>query len=58
MNDRGFGTLSVRRLTGTCAIAVAQEIKKIDFKTSRWIANDALRELISDAVHKRLDKRT
>ncbi|MCJ7793249.1 MAG: DNA alkylation repair protein [Candidatus Marinimicrobia bacterium] len=36
------------------AIAVAQEIQKIDSKSARWIAGDALRELTSEAVQKRL----
>ena len=36
------------------AIKLAQEILKIDNKTARWIANDALRELNSQAVQKRL----
>ncbi len=38
------------------AIKVAKEIKKIDSKAARWIANDAIRELESDAVQKRLRK--
>ena len=38
------------------AIKVAEEIQKIDSKAARWIANDAIRELKSDAVKKRLDK--
>jgi len=36
------------------AIAVSQEIQKIDSKSARWIAGDALRELTSEAVQKRL----
>lgn len=36
------------------AIKAAREILKIDNKTSRWIANDALRELTSSPVQKRL----
>ena len=36
------------------AIKAANEIRGIDSKTARWIANDALRELQSDAVQKRL----
>ncbi|MFC1454592.1 DNA alkylation repair protein [Candidatus Undinarchaeota archaeon] len=38
------------------AIAVAKDIQKIDSKTAKWVANDALRELQSDAVQKRLKK--
>jgi 3-methyladenine DNA glycosylase AlkD len=36
------------------AIKAAGEILKIDHKTARWIANDALRELKSEVVQKRL----
>ncbi len=36
------------------AIKVAEDIKKSDAKPARWIANDALRELRSPAVRKRL----
>src|SRR3989344_4955189 len=36
------------------AIGTAQEIIKIDSKTAKWIATDALRELTSDAILKRL----
>lgn len=36
------------------AIKIAEELKKMDNKTARWIAADALRELKSDAVQKRL----
>jgi len=32
----------------------AEELKKSSNKTSRWIARDALRELKSDAVQKRI----
>jgi 3-methyladenine DNA glycosylase AlkD len=39
------------------AIKLAQEIKEMDSKAARWIANDALRELQSDAVKKRLRKK-
>ena len=38
------------------AISVAEEILKIDSKSARWIAKDALKELRSDAVQKRLAK--
>ncbi len=36
------------------AIKTAQEIRKIDSPSARWIAADALRELRSEAVQKRL----
>lgn len=36
------------------AIKTAQEIRKIDSPSARWIAADALRELRSDAVQNRL----
>jgi len=36
------------------AIKTAREIEKKDTKPARWIARDALRELTSDAVQKRL----
>jgi len=40
------------------AIKTAQEIRKIDSPSARWIAADALRELESEAVQKRLRKRS
>lgn len=36
------------------AINAAKEIQKIDSKAARWIAADALRELTSDKIQKRL----
>jgi len=36
------------------AIVVAKQIQKMDSKSAKWIANDALRELTSEAVQKRL----
>jgi 3-methyladenine DNA glycosylase AlkD len=39
------------------AIKVARAIQKIDSKPAKWIANDALRELKSEAVQKRLANR-
>jgi len=38
------------------AIKTAEEIKKIDSPSARWIASDALRELRSKMVQKRLQK--
>jgi 3-methyladenine DNA glycosylase AlkD len=39
------------------AISTAEEIRTIDSRSARWIASDALRELTSDAVMNRLDRR-
>ena len=36
------------------AIETAEEIRQIDSKAARWIASDAIRELTSEAVQKRL----
>lgn len=38
------------------AIAAAKEIIRIDSKSARWIASDAIRELENEAVQKRLVK--
>jgi 3-methyladenine DNA glycosylase AlkD len=38
------------------AIKTAREIQKLDSKAARWIAADAIRELESPAVRKRLEK--
>jgi 3-methyladenine DNA glycosylase AlkD len=40
------------------AIAFAEEIRRLDSRSARWIANDALRELRSQAVQNRLKKKT
>jgi len=39
------------------AIKTAEEIKKIDDRTARWNANDAIRELTSEKVQERLTKK-
>jgi len=39
------------------AIRTAKEIQKMESKSARWIASDALRELTSVSVHKRLRER-
>ena len=39
------------------AIKTAKEIQRIDSKSARWIASNAIRELESEAVQKRLGKR-
>lgn len=36
------------------AIETAKEIQKMDSKSSKWIASDAIRELTSEAIQKRL----
>jgi 3-methyladenine DNA glycosylase AlkD len=45
-----------RSLNGK-AIEIATEIQKMDSKSARWIAADAIRELTSEAVQKRLEKK-
>ncbi|MBI2845683.1 MAG: DNA alkylation repair protein [Chloroflexi bacterium] len=42
------------RSLNQAAIKTAEEIQKLDSKSARWIATDALRELKSTAVQKRL----
>lgn len=39
------------------AIETANRIKRIDSRADRWVANDALRELTSEAVQRRLDRK-
>jgi 3-methyladenine DNA glycosylase AlkD len=39
------------------AIQVAKEIQKIDSRSAKWIAADALRELTSTAVQRRLSRK-
>lgn len=36
------------------AIKVAKEIRRMDSKTAKWIASDALRELMSRAIQERV----
>lgn len=36
------------------AIETAEEIRRLDSKSARWVASDALRELTSEAVQKKL----
>jgi 3-methyladenine DNA glycosylase AlkD len=40
------------------AVEVAHEIQKIDSKSARWIAADAIRELTGESVQKRLEKKS
>jgi len=51
---RNIGKRNVK--LNKAAIKLAQEIQKIDSKAARWIASDAIRELGSEAVRKRLKK--
>lgn len=39
------------------AIRTAMEIQRIDSKPARWIASDAIRELESEAIQRRLNRR-
>ncbi|MGA2624637.1 MAG: DNA alkylation repair protein [Bacteroidota bacterium] len=39
------------------AIQTAEEIKRMDSRSAKWIASDALRELMGDAVQRRLRRR-
>ncbi|MEM2907151.1 MAG: DNA alkylation repair protein, partial [Candidatus Odinarchaeota archaeon] len=39
------------------AVETAKEIQKIDSKSAKWIASDAIRELTSEEVQKRLLER-
>ncbi len=38
------------------ALKLAKEIKELDSKSARWIATNAIKELESEAVQKRLTK--
>jgi len=40
------------------AIAVAEDIHRIDSKAARWVAQDALRELTGEKIQKRIRDRT
>jgi len=44
------------RALNRAAIAAAREIRRIDSRSARWIAADALRELQSEAVQRRLQR--
>jgi 3-methyladenine DNA glycosylase AlkD len=39
------------------AIETAKEVQKMDPKSAKWIASDAIRELTSEAVQERLQKK-
>jgi 3-methyladenine DNA glycosylase AlkD len=51
---RNIGKRNIR--LNRAAIHLAEEIGRIDSKTARWIASDAIRELQSNAVQQRLKK--
>jgi hypothetical protein len=38
------------------ALKTAEEIQQVNSKSARWIAADAIRELTSEAVQKKLTK--
>jgi 3-methyladenine DNA glycosylase AlkD len=40
------------------AIEIAKEIQKINSKSAKWIANDAIRELTGEKIQKRIKKTT
>jgi hypothetical protein len=40
------------------AIEVAKEIQRMNTKSAKWIAHDAIRELASESVQDRLKKET
>ena len=40
------------------AIRIAEQLRKRDSRAARWIAADALRELRSDAVQRRLERKS
>ena len=40
------------------AIETAEEIQQMDSKTARWIASDAIRELTSEKIMQRLERKT
>jgi 3-methyladenine DNA glycosylase AlkD len=51
---RNIGKRNIR--LNQAAIDTAHKIQKLDTRAARWIAADAIRELESEAVRKRLDK--
>ncbi len=52
---RQIGKRNLRLHSRCCDLA--REIMKSDSKAARWVASDALRELTSEAVRQRLEKR-
>jgi len=58
MKNRALGNIGKRNLNlNKRAIVIAKEIQKIDSKSVRWIASDALRELTSEKIQERLKKK-
>jgi 3-methyladenine DNA glycosylase AlkD len=53
---RHIGKRNIR--LNKAALNAARKIQKMDSRASRWIASDAIRELTSDAVKKRLKKKS
>ena len=39
------------------AIEIAREIQKVDSKSARWIASDAIRELTSEKIKQKLNSK-
>jgi len=39
------------------AIEIAKEVQKMDPRSAKWIASDAIRELTSEAIQERLQKK-
>lgn len=52
---RGIGKRNIN--LNKKAVKLAEEIKKINSKSAKWIANDAIRELTGENVKKRLNKK-
>jgi len=52
-----FGMTSEKRPGIFIPEIACKEIREIDSQTTRWIAYDAIRELESEAVQKRLKKK-
>ncbi len=46
------------RALNSKAVRLAEEVRRVNSKSARWIASDALRELKSEAVRKKLRKKT
>jgi 4'-phosphopantetheinyl transferase EntD len=53
-NNYGVGIGKRNMKLNRKAVAAAKTIRKIDSKTARWVASDALRELTSEKVLERL----
>lgn len=53
---RGIGKRNIK--LNTLAVKTAKEIQKIDSKSARWIANDAIRELMNQKTIKMIKTRS